>query len=499
MPFKKPDPSKLTYARKVRIAADAEVLGYLDGQSKLCNWLWNRLKQAVESDLWLLRHGYGYGVMTEELEAELLASIYSEIGLRNRVPGIKAAHPFLRLAHSSPLKNVALKMAKAIAAHRQSKAGKRPGPPVHWINFKSWARQWASIEYDEAGKGWDISQPGWLALTFGVRDGERLKARVRLIDPPPDIAAAKTCRIVRDGQNRYSAIFTFTKAKPKSRTGRRIYLDPNHKNFAYGLDETGRAIEIDNRDGLREAERLSDLLKAKRDRCEKKSLWVDTTRADGTAATRWRPSRQWEKWNQVLERHEHRVREQNKHYLYGLANRLCASYDEIGIGHYVPENVDHGKGLRFNRAVRNRTLHGKFKDILAWVGARSGKTVRVLDEAGTTRTCHACDHVVKGGIHPQIRSWQCPACGLHHIRDENACQNGLKRMRAEGHLEMPGSGPVQVIERCDWCFHPQGWREVSKEGANVNQTRLPEYRQMTVQTAMGDALVSNSALMRSAS
>ena len=499
MPFKKADPSEMLYARKVRIAADDETLGHFDGQSKICNWLWNRLKQEVEADFHLLSHGYYYGAMNEDLERQILSGIYSEQGLRNRVPELKERFPFLRLVHSSPLKNIALRMAKAIDKHRKAKA---TGQDCAWISFKAWRQEWMSIEYEERGKGWKVTGKT-LKLSFGAKDGKHLHKTVRLINPTTGLSKAKGCRIIREGRDRYFAVFTFSAQKPRikelkaSVPLRRVYLDPNQKNFAYGLDASGKGFEIANPKQRIENERLTDLLKGKRDKAVKKSLWVDTVHEDGSISTHARPSRQWFKRNAVLERHEQKVREQTKHYHYALANHLCATYDDIGIGNYVPDNTDHGKGRKYNRALRNRTTHGEFKKVLLWVATKSGKSARVFDESGTTRTCHVCDYVVEGGIHPKIREWDCPVCKTHHLRDENSCQNGLLKMATleVGSLEMPCSGPVLVSERCDWHFHPQGWREIPQGSASVNQKRPPEYRRNRRRKLhrQGGAPVSKSA------
>jgi putative transposase len=401
------------------------------------------------------------------------------------VPQLKGKHNFLKSVFSSPLKNVALRMARAIAAHRKSRNGTRPGPAAGWITYKAWAREWMSLEYDEPNKGWSVAEFGWLTLSFGTNgQGKRMSVRMKMIDPPKGIARARTCRIVREGKDRYFAVFTFCrKKKDQKRQANAVYIDPNHKNFGYALDTHGHATEIDNLE-LKQSERMLDKLASLRDRCTKKSLGVDTVRADGTVSTRWRPSRRWHRFNAALVRLQAKVRDQKKHFMYSLANRLCRQYDIIGIGNYVPANADHGKGTAYNRAVRNRTLHGSFKDIVSWVATRSGRKAAVLDEAGTTRTCHVCDHVVAGGIHPRIRQWECPSCGTHHLRDENACQNGLRRMLAPaggvaGNLQLPCSGPVPVLGRCDRRFHPQGWQEIPQGSANANSMHPSEHRRRT--------------------
>lgn len=484
MPFKRADPTTIQFARKVRLVVDADAAGKLDGQSKICNWLWNRLKDEVETRMAELSIVGGYGYLDEARTKKLLSEVYSEIGLRNLVPPLKERHPFLRCVFSSPLKNVALRMAKAIASHRKSKNGQRCGPDVGWVKYKAWAKHWMSLEYDEPGKGWNVSQFGWLNLSFGANaQGQRLSLRLKMEKTPKEIASARTCRIVREGRDRYFAVFTFKGQKKARQRGTRVvYIDPNLKNFGYALDTEGRAFELSNLEKLKESERILDRLTSLRDRCIAKSLWVDTVHGDGTVSTHWRPSRRWKGLDDAVERMQTKVREQKKHFMYSLANQLCRHYDVIGIGNYVPENTNHGKGRKYNRAVRNRTMHGAFKDIVSWVATRSRKHALVLDETGTTRTCHACGHVVEGGIAPAIREWDCPGCGTCHLRDENACQNGLRRLLTQvgdavdcSHL--PCSGPVQIIGRCDWRFHPQGWTGVPRGGANVNSMRLPEYRQ----------------------
>lgn len=487
MPFKTADPNIIQFARKVLLDVCGDDAGRLDGQSKICNWLQNRLKDQVEARLTELFLMKWLSIDDEATTKKLLSEVYSEIGLRNLIPALKERHPFLRCVHSSPLKNIGLRMAKAIAAHRKSKNGERGGQQVGWIKYKSWARNWTSLEYDEPGKGWDVSQFGWLKLTFGTdRDGKRLSLRVRMIKPPKHIAQARTCRIIKEGKGRYYAVFTFKKQKKAERPlPRTVYIDPNLKNFGYALDAEGKTFEIQNLPKQREMERTLDALKAKRDKCQRKSLWVDTVREDGTKSTHWRPSRKWTKLDRVIGRLELKVREQRKHYGFSLANQLFRLYDVVGIGDYVPENEDHGKGRKYNRAVRNRSVHGSFKDTLKWVATRSGKRAVVLDETGTTRTCHVCNHVVEGGIHPSVREWDCPHCSTHHLRDENASQNGLRRILEflgsdAGSPQMPCLGPVQIIGRCDWRFHPQGWLGTPKGGANVNSMRLPGPRQRCV-------------------
>ena len=67
-------------------------------------------------------------------------------------------------------------------------------------------------------------------------------------------------------------------------------MDPNHKNFGYGVDTSGQAIEIMNLTYLRDLDDRIDLIKSRRDRCQRKSKLVEYQREDGTTHRHWQPS-----------------------------------------------------------------------------------------------------------------------------------------------------------------------------------------------------------------
>ena len=87
-----------------------------------------------------------------------------------------------------------------------------------------------------------------------------------------------------------------------------MYIDPNLKNFGYGLDTKGNAFEIENL-SLKRDEKAIDKVKSKRDRCVKKSLWVDVVHDDGSIKTYHRESRRYYYLNKVVKRLEKRLRE----------------------------------------------------------------------------------------------------------------------------------------------------------------------------------------------
>ena len=196
------------------------------------------------------------------------------------------------------------------------------------------------------------------------------------------------------------------------------------KNLSYGVDNQGNSIEIEAPYWLKIYDKRIDEIKSKRDRCKKRSKLIDILDKDGkkTGRRRWNTSRRWQRFDATLQRLLAKRREQTKAYLFTI-NKLFKEYDLVTIGDYVP----HGGGIttKMRRAMNNRSLIGRFKEVLSWVALRSGKSYDDYKEKGTTRTCHDCKYVVKDGIPPSQRTWTCPNCHKDHIRDENAARNGL--------------------------------------------------------------------------
>ena len=493
--------------KKVRIIADGVDADRILGQSKICNWAYNNLLEAVRNDYErfcdlsrMLEFTCALDGEADELLRERLGlfnRLFGKYGIRDQLTGMKDAHVFLRLAHSSPLKNAALRLDASFREWRKKRDGGYGFP-----RFRSWAKDFFSLEYDER-KGWS-AQGRTLRLSFGERvvpdadltpkqlrtlerkretrpgevHRERIGVTVRLAEPAP--TDAHRIEIVREGGELF-CIFTRKVAvkPPEGKAPRFAYLDPNHKNLVYGLTDGGEAFEVANREGLRDQTLRIDRLKSRRDRAVRRREMVEYTREDGSVHKHWRPSNAWFRRNRALRREESKCRDQNKTFVYSVLHRMFDDNDAVGLGNYTPEAKDHRLGRtrkgqrKANRAINNRSLLGTLQRLLPHVARKRRKTAYVLDETGTTRTCHKCGYVVEGGISPDIRSWVCPSCLTAHIRDENACQNGLGRteaaLRADGLLGNPKCDAhataddhhdlhpgVKVVSRCDWSFIPLG-------------------------------------------
>lgn len=443
--------------RRIQLDLTNEQKAILDGQSKICNWLYNHLLDKANS----LR--FEYRVSQSE---DVAKQLYTQRGLRNMIPNVKTNHKFLCAVHSSPLKNAALRLSDSIQDYQDGKHGRRKGKPTGWPQFRSWKKKWFSLLYDEPKKGFSVSGKK-LNISFGKNeDGKRIRVTLKLFESFPNdkVGEVRNLRITRDGSKQYFAVFTLADdvceeeahARIKE-TSTIIAFDPNHKNLVYGVDSEGKAIEIQNLTHLKLMDARIDELKSRRDKCKRKSVKV--TRDDGSYF--WKSSRRWLFFHKKLDEAYRIRREQTKTFMYTLSNQICKQYDIICMGDYTP----NGGGIttHMRRSMNNQSLIGRFKRTLKWVAYRSGKMYIEFNEKGTTRTCSNCSFVVKDGIPPEIREWTCPNCGYKHIRDENAAKNGLAKTIQEKNL-LPRSGrvPSEISERWVWWVTSSGVQSASR-------------------------------------
>src|SRR5262249_305754 len=256
------------------------------------------------------------------------------------------------------------RLSSAIQAHQKAKKGKRKGI-LGWPRFRAWKAEWMSLFYDEPNKGYKILNHT-LILSLGMGQDKKRHSLQLFLEEAHLLAGQSihNLRITKEA-GVYYAIFTVSAILPEKKTIRRmIALDPNHKNFAYGVDDKQCSIEIAAPSWLKSYDKRIDELKSKRDRCLKKAKQHDAIDEQGhpTGKTYHVPSKRWQKYQKTLERALHKRREQTKTFMFTLAHRLCRQYDCIGIGDYAP--TGEGINTSMRRAMNNRSLIGRFKEIL---------------------------------------------------------------------------------------------------------------------------------------
>jgi putative transposase len=286
---------------KLKITADADAFRSLDGQSKICNWLYNHLLEKANG----LKKQF-----IQSGDQESAKTLYTGRGLRNLLPSLKEEHPFLKSVHSSPLKNTALRLSHAIQAHQKSKKGTRAGKEMGWPKFRSWQANWFSLLYDESNKGFKLngsqltlSLGGRVSLSFILKDHNMLKGKT-----------IKNLRIIKQASH-YYAVFTIQTQLPIKKPVKRIIaFDPNHKNMAHGVDAEGKSIEITAPHWLKVYDKRIDELKSRRDRCLKKSQKQAITDAQGNFVKEINiPSKGWKKYQKAIDKAQHKRQEQTIH------------------------------------------------------------------------------------------------------------------------------------------------------------------------------------------
>ncbi|WP_164667311.1 RNA-guided endonuclease InsQ/TnpB family protein [Virgibacillus doumboii] len=418
----------LTYNKKVRLVVTKENRQLLDSQSRMCNWLYNQLLDAVEEDY---RDGNAKRLLSGR-------------NLRNEVPKIKKENPFLYKVHSSPLKNAALRLNDAYNRFFDEKlANQKP-------KYRSWKKKWFSLYYDEPKKGFKLVNSNKLSLTFGRLTDEEFK-NAKKVDKKvkqsihitvgiveevqlSETEEIKTLRITKDLDS-YYAIFTIEDSKEIKQVNEQSFIvfDPNHKNLAVGLGSDGKSYELKSMNALLKYwDKRIDDIKSKRDKCEKLSKLVCTEKV-----TYFEPSKRWKRLNCALVKAELKRREQMKTLLFSYAHYFSKRYDAIYIGDYTP-SPDVATYGTMRRAMLNQTPVGKFRSILNWVQAKNGKHYYKIDERDTTKTCCVCGHKEKK--EPSIRSFTCVNCGTTLSRDINSTVNIGKKAKKR----LPRAGYVGV-------------------------------------------------------
>jgi putative transposase len=418
----------MIFVRKIKLITNKEEQSMLDGQSKICNWLYNQLYDLVETDY----------------QNKDSKKLLNGRNLRNEVPKIKQQSPFLYKVHSSPLKNVALRLKDAYKRFFDPKLDN------HKPKYRSWKKKWFSLYYDEPNKGFKILEDNKLSISFGQwskdeykelkKSDSNTKKQISIVVTLSESLVLnkseiiKTLRISKDIGG-YYAVFTIknTKIEKKVKKESFIIFDPNHTNLAVGIDNNGRTFELKTiSTTLKFWDKQIDEIKSKRDKCVKTSKLVITPHTEY-----WKPSKRWTYLNRALERAELTRREQIKQVLYSYAQYFSKKYDHIFIGDYVP-TPDLAQYGSMRRAMLNQTPIGQFRKILSWVQEKNQKHYTKVDESNTAKYCCVCGYQEKKK--PHVRIFTCQSCHTTLSRDINSTVNIGKK---EGIL-LPRLGYVGV-------------------------------------------------------
>ena len=428
------------YVRKIEVAFSKEDEFILDGQSKICNWLYNQLLDACREDY--LKNG---------TKSKLL---YGR-NLRDYGTCLKENYPFLHTVFSSVLKEPSNRVKQAYEKFFRGEAG--------YPTYRSWKKKWFSLVFDEPNKGWEVKEDGiTLSVSLGTipelpkERGKRNPSVIGKLKEKLEVKEKelwKTFSLVKQ-QGKFYAIVTLescSKEELEYKEAMRVYrkacnrakkegkvlpeqpiweekkveipkecrwiaIDPNHKNFFVGVDDQGESIEFQKLKMIKYWDTRIDILKSKRDVCEKN--YRKRKSKQGRSYTVHSP--RWNRINEALKKAYQKRREQIKTALYTIAHWLYRKYEVVMIGDYVPTN-EMAPYKTMKRSMLNQEELGKFRKILKWVAEKEGKYFIEVNEKNTTKECCICGDMEKK--EPNMREFTCKNCGTKLKRDINSAVN----------------------------------------------------------------------------
>ena len=399
----------MIFNRKIEVIFDKKDELILDGQSKICNWLYNYLLDLIKIEF-----------KVKKEKSELLTGR----NIRDLVPLIKLNKSFLYSVHSSPLKNTALRLLGTFEKFFKENTG--------FPKYKSWKHKWFSLYYDEPNKGFKLTNKN-LRISLGKNTGNkqiRVNGKLKEDMKLKETDKIKNFRLCKEKKKFYAILCIERKDLEKKNIKNFISLDPNHKNFFVGIDHRGNSIELKQPTMIKYFDHKIDELKSKKDKCKKYS-------------------KRWRRYNKALDNVYNKRREQIKSFCFGVSHFIARFYDYAIIGDYTPslETANHDN---MHRSMLNQNIIGKFRDILEWVMSKSGKAFQCIDEKDTTKTCCICGNQEKK--QPNIREFICDKCKHHLNRDINSSVNIAKKTNVLSGSDYVNWELSQITYNTEWDY-----------------------------------------------
>jgi len=347
----------------------------------------------------------------------------------------KEYDPELRYVYGKLLAEVYFRLDKAMRAFfRRLEAGEKPGFPRVKPRHQFFTLCYPSMYLEVRGK--TVILPTGGGGNWGPKRYPNIVAR--LTEEPPkrfhEVAVSRDawgnyyCSFVYEDAQQQTAQAPQAKGKRKRRTSRSlradgvVAFDLGIKTLATGVTDQGRFYHIGGFKGYRWYNKQLDKIRSKRDKCKKKS-------------------RRYRYLSQVYKRVAEKKRRKQQDCLHKashlIAHRLAERAVVIGDlsqRQMVMKKQEHETAQeRRKRQLRNRLVYNdwglyRFVQMLEYKCLRRGKTLYVISERDTTKTCHRCGY--KQPMPLWQRTYRCRNCGLVMDRDENSAVNIYQRFLA---------------------------------------------------------------------
>jgi len=153
-------------------------------------------------------------------------------------------------------------------------------------------------------------------------------------------------------------------------------------------------------------------------------------------------SKNYEKQRVKVARIHERITNKRRDFLEKLSNRLIQENDCIVVEHLNLKGMS--QALHLGKSVMD-TGYSSFINKLKYKALWNDKTVILADQwFASSKTCHQCGYINKNLLLHE-REWDCPMCGVHHLRDQNAAIN-LKNYGEKIRVASSESKPVENLQ-----------------------------------------------------
>ncbi len=339
----------------------------------------------------------------------------------------KEHDPELTQVYGKLLAQVYFRLDRAMKAFwRRLKAGETPGFPRYRRRVDFFTLCYPGSYLTVEGKR--------LVLPTGGRGNAKKYPNVvgELTEPPPE--GFKEVAVTRDARGRYYCSFVYdTQRLEFPQTDGVVAFDLGIKTLACGVTDSGRVHNIGGFKGYRWFNRQLDKIRSKRDRCVK-------------------GSRRYRYLSDVYKRVSERKYNKRKDCLHKASGLIAYRLAESAI--VVGDLSQRQMVMKSTNRKRNRAVYSDwglypFVQMLTYKCERAGKTLHVISERNTSKTCHQCGHVQDMPLYK--RTYRCPSCGMVQDRDENSACNILLRFlaRLEPHKLKQVCGVLDVSQATD--------------------------------------------------
>ncbi len=390
------------YTYKFRIYPSEEQKKFLNIQFGHCRFVYNKLLEMA---------------IKEYKEQGMKWNYYT---YKKKLPQLKEEYPFLKQANSQSLQEVVKNLDRAFKSFFKGLSG---FPQLKKKKSKQSVTIPQHFSIERVDNKTCLLKIPKLNTPIKVRKHRDIEGEIR------SISITKT-----SDEKYYVNILTkrqIYQSQPSCQTNKIIGIDVGIKEFAVMFDGK-QFYHIENPKYLQKSEKRLKTLQRQLSRKQK-------------------GSKNREKQKAKLAKLHQKIVNQRREFLHKVSIAITKQYDTI-----VVETLNI-RGLIQNRALSKQIADVSWHEFVRMLEYKSRWYNKQVIKASTfypsSKTCSICGYKNEW-LTLSVREWQCPMCGTHHNRDENAsanlykigCREGTARIQACGECSDSGMVEIPVYE-----------------------------------------------------